>query len=68
MEYTLGELIDRLCITNLKMWHIEEELNNEAVDMTTKGRLCEDIVKLNTLRNNCIKSIDAFYDKLITKQ
>ena len=50
------------------MWHIEEELNNEAVDMTTKGRLCEDIVKLNTLRNNCIKSIDAFYDKLITKQ
>jgi len=65
MEYTLGELIDRLCITNLKMWHIEEQLSDSGIDMTTKGKLCEDIVKLNTLRNSCIQSIDEYFKRMI---
>ena len=65
MEYTLGELIDRLCITNLKMWHIEEELNKDSLDMETKGKLCDDIVRLNNLRNNCIQSIDEYYKRMV---
>jgi len=64
MEYTLGELIDRLCITNLKMWHIEEQLLDCTIDMVTKGRLCEDIVKLNNLRADCIKSINEYFDRM----
>ena len=58
MELTLGELVDRLSITNLKMWHIEEKLQDPSIDMKTKGKLCEDIVKLNTLRNKYIEAID----------
>ena len=64
MEYTLGELIDRLSITNLKMWHIEEQLNDPKLDMTSKGKLCEDIVKLNNLRTKCIQSIDKCFEEL----
>lgn len=64
LEYTLGEIIDRLCITHLKIWHIEEQLANPNLDKTIKGKLCEDIVKLNTLRTACIKSIDEYYGRM----
>ena len=64
MELTLGELVDRLSITNLKMWHIEEKLQDSSIDMAEKGRLCEDIVKLNTLRNKLIEAIDEKFAQL----
>lgn len=64
MEYTLGELIDRLCITHLKIWHIEEKLADPNLDMESKGKLCEDVVILNTLRNKYIDSINEYYQRM----
>jgi hypothetical protein len=55
MEYTIGEVIDRLSITNLKMWHLEEQMNNPSISL-------EDIVKLNNLRNKCIDSINEYFE------
>ena len=56
VRYTVGELIDKLVIVNLKIWHLEENLN---FDGTNKGKTSKQIIKLNTYRNKLIKSIDA---------
>jgi hypothetical protein len=62
MEYTIGEVIDRLSITNLKMWHLEEQMNNPSISLEEKGKISEDIVKLNNLRNKCIDSINEYFE------
>ncbi len=65
LEYTIGEIIDRLAITNLKMWHLEEQMNDPNVSLDEKGKISEQIVKLNELRNKCIKAIDEFFEGLM---
>ena len=47
MAETLGSLVDKLCIKNLRIWHIEEELESDAiskskaVDLRAKKELAE---------------------------
>jgi len=66
IQYSIGELIDRLIITNLKIYHLEEnikELNAKhdiSVDQILP--LCEQVVSLNKLRNELISSINEFFE------
>jgi len=62
LEYTIGEVIDRLCITNLKMWHLEEQMADPKISLNDKGKISEQIIKLNDLRMKCIKSIDEYFE------
>jgi len=64
VRYTVGELIDKLVIVNLKIWHLEENLN---LDNINKGKTSKQIIKLNTYRNKLIKSIDAEIDVIGAK-
>ena len=64
LKYTLGEVIDRLVITNLKMWHLEEQMNDPSIPLVEKGIISEQIVKLNGLRIECIKAIDEYYEEM----
>ncbi len=67
LEYTIGETIDKLSITNLKMWHLEEQMNDHTLSVEEKGKISEQIVKLNTLRMKCIASIDEYFKRLEKK-
>lgn len=66
IQYSIGELIDRLIITNLKIYHLEENIK----DLNTKHDisadqilpLCEQVVSLNKLRNELISSISEFFE------
>jgi len=64
LKYTIGETIDRLIITNLKMWHLEEQMNDNTISLEEKGKISEQIVKLNGLRMKCIESIDEFFKEV----
>jgi hypothetical protein len=64
IQYSIGELIDRLGITNLKIWHTEEEIKEKEKIEPPEDVLvlCDRVVELNKLRNELIKSIDEFFE------
>jgi hypothetical protein len=64
LEYTPGECIDRLVITHLKIWHLEEQMNDPSISLEEKGVISEKIVKLNVLRIRCIDAINEHYGRL----
>jgi hypothetical protein len=68
LSYTFGEIVDRLCITNLKMWHLEEQMNDPKISLEEKGKISEHIVELNTLRNKCIDSINEYFQEIVGKK
>jgi hypothetical protein len=65
LTYSAGELIDKLCIVHLKIWHIEEEIerikdtegNKEKID-----KLLDQVVTLNKLRVDIVSSIDEIFE------
>ena len=65
IQYSIGELIDKLSIVNLKIWHTEEEIRK--IEKTGKPEdtlvLCDRVVNFNKLRNELIDSINEFFEK-----
>ena len=65
IQYSIGELIDKLCIVNLKIWHTEEEIRE--TEKTNKPEetlgLCDRVVGFNKLRNELIDSINEFFSR-----
>ena len=65
IQYSMGELIDKLAIIHLKIWHLEEDiaaakdgpLPDEAIEA-----MCDQVVNLNTTRNAIVKSINEMYE------
>lgn len=55
---TFGNICDKLCVTNLKIWHLEElkrdksKTDKDVADATRKTNL------LNTQRNDLIQELD----------
>ena len=70
IQYSIGELIDKLCISHLKHWHTEEQIktlrdSNAPVEEIEK--LCDNIVSFNKLRNELVESINEFFDNKINE-
>jgi len=65
IQYSIGELIDKLCIVNLKLFHTETEIREK--EKTNKPEetlvLCDRVVNFNKLRNELIDSINEFFEK-----
>lgn len=65
IQYSIGELIDRLAITNLKIWHLEESIKEQrdagASDEDVL-ELCDKVIALNALRVEIVDSINEFFD------
>lgn len=59
MSPGLGELVDRLCITNLKLWHVQEKVmyaarTDQGLDPVTTKQLNE----LNLQRNKLMTALE----------
>ena len=63
LYYSLGDLVDRLIITNLKQWHLEEEMADENVSLQEKNKITDQILSLNTFRNKLIAGINAYFEE-----
>lgn len=61
MEYSLGELVDKLAVIHLKIWHLEEKISQAKGNNVFSEEIedaCDQVINLNTTRNNIIKSIN----------
>jgi len=74
LRYSIADLIDRLAISNLKHWHLEEEisiLTNKYNECGEDGMTEEELKKLsemskasvsmNQYRNKVINAINEFF-------
>jgi len=68
LTYTIGDLIDKLCVVHLKIWHIEDNIekikdSKEEKDLETIEKLLNQVVTLNKLRIDIVESINEFWDE-----
>jgi hypothetical protein len=67
LTYTFGELTDKLTIIHLKIWHIEdkiEEIKEDKDKIEEINKMLDQVVTLNKLRVEIVKSIDELYEGL----
>ena len=75
LRYSIGDLIDRLAISNLKHWHLEEDiaiLTTKFDEVGEEGMTEEELAKLadmsktsvsmNQYRNKVITAINEFFE------
>jgi hypothetical protein len=65
IQYSIGELVDKLCIVNLKIWHTEEDISlftKAGAEAKEIEKLCDRVVSFNKLRNKLIESINEFFE------
>jgi len=65
LTYSLSELVDKLSVVHLKLWHIEDEIGKrkkEDYPAEEIEPLCNQIVTLNALRIKIVNSIDEMFE------
>ena len=62
---TIGNLIDKLTVTNLKIWHLED-LKRDSNDDTLVANATRKTNTLNQMRNDLIQEIDETLNELIS--
>lgn len=58
---TLGELIDKLTVVNLKIWHLEDVKRDNAVSDSKIAEATRKTNVLNVQRNQIIEEIDNLF-------
>jgi hypothetical protein len=60
LTYSIGELIDKLCVVHLKLWHAEErtEVLKDTDNIKEIDSLLNQVISLNELRVKIVESID----------
>lgn len=66
LTYSIGELVDKLCVIHLKIWHIEEEIekikdSKEKKDLVKVDKFLQQVVTLNKQRVKIVESIDEYF-------
>jgi hypothetical protein len=60
MAETLGSLVDKLSIKNLRIWHLDEVLKNDSASKLEEFQAKRDLA--DRQRQDLIKEIDSFLD------
>lgn len=60
MEKTVGQLVDELSISNIKIWHLQDIVSAEK-DNAKIAKAAKQIIVENTFRCNLVKEIDKFF-------
>lgn len=58
---TLGSLIDKLSISNLKIWHLEERRNDHSLPDADRLAAADQLTTANKQRNLLAHEIDQFF-------
>jgi len=59
MKKSLGELVDELAITNLKMWHLEDRRRDTTLPDSERLKAADALSPLNAKRHRLMEAIDA---------
>ena len=59
---TLGSLVDKLTVANIRLWHLEEQKHDPSADDHRVADAARKIAVVNKQRNSLIDEIDEFLD------
>ena len=60
MAETLGSLVDKLTIKNLRLWHLEDIRRDKSVPDSERLAAADKVSTVNQQRNDLIDEIDQF--------
>jgi len=64
MAETLGSLVDKLCVTTMKLWFTQDKVHAAARDgVGLSKETVRDLNALNLQRNRLMTEIDALLDR-----
>ena len=63
MAETLGSLVDKLTIANIRLWHLEDARRDRALPDRDRLAAADKVAVVNQERNNLIDEIDEFLYK-----
>lgn len=62
---TVGSIIDKLSINELKIYHMAEQFNRDDVDATFKQDCANRLAILNTQRDDLIEELQQLMDDVL---
>lgn len=62
MAETLGSLIDKLTVANLRLWHLEDRRRDRALADRDRLAAADAVSVVNGQRNDLIDEIDAYLE------
>ena len=65
MAETLGTLIDKLCIANVKLWHLEDVRRDKERDDAERLAAADLVTVVNADRNALIEEIDQYLSDVL---
>ena len=60
MAETLGSLVDKLAIANIRIWHLEEKRRDRRLSDAERLAAADGMAVVNQQRNDLIDEVDAF--------
>lgn len=63
---TLGSLIDKLAIANIRLWHLEERRRDKSNSDAERLKAADMVSVVNSQRNALIDEIDEFLQSAIS--
>jgi len=65
MSETLGSLIDKLTIANIRLWHLEDARRDKSQSDAERLRATDMVSSVNAQRNDLIDEIDIYFQDAI---
>lgn len=60
MAETLGSLVDKLTIANIRLWHLEDVRRDRSLSDADRLKAADAISEVNSQRNDLMDEIDSF--------
>ena len=58
---TLGSLIDKLTIANIRLWHLEDTRRDKSLPDAKRLKAADAVAVVNRQRNKLVDEIDQFF-------
>jgi len=65
MAETLGSLMDKLTVANIRLWHLEDRRRDRALPDAERLAAADAVSLVNGQRNDLIDEVDAFLEEAL---